>query len=79
MPEEGKDLDGLLSGTLDLTLHKRVGIRKPRLKAMPLLAHPHLDSKLKRVYMGVDLICCVFWGTRARCRTVGRLDIRWKA
>jgi|GEM_PF-3416074 len=51
MPEEGKDLDGLLSGTLDLTLHKRVGIRKPRLKAMPLLAHPHLDSRLKRVYM----------------------------
>ena len=28
-------MDGLLSGTLDFTLHKRVGIRKPRLKAMP--------------------------------------------
>lgn len=45
MPEEGKYLDGLLSGTLDLTLHKWVGINKPRLKPMPLLAHPHLDSR----------------------------------
>jgi len=62
MPEEGKYLDGLMSGTLDLTLHKGVGMNKPRLKPMPLLAHPHLDSRLKRVYMGVDLICCVFLG-----------------
>jgi hypothetical protein len=46
MPEVGKYLNGLLSGTLDLTLHKRVGMNKPRLKPMPLLAHPHLDIRL---------------------------------
>jgi hypothetical protein len=39
-------LNGLLSGTLDLTLHKRVGMDKPRLKPVPLLAHPRFDSRV---------------------------------